>query len=424
MTKALEDLLPFATEAQAEKIIARIDTGGNRAAARKLGCAESLVRRAISSCQRKSETALGSGWVPTEVTEHFDEDGNLTGKSVRKGPESWAEQGGEDAGPARDGTDGYVIKGVSTYYNANGEQRGQWVKTRLDNAAHAENALRAFTDWLATHEANGRAEPLPPPSYSDDDLLTVYPIGDPHFGLHSWAPETGENFNLKEAERVTYAAVDRLVTAAAASGTAILLNLGDFFHADDSRNETPGHSNRLDVDGRYMKIVQVGMRTMVACVRRLLEKHARVIVRNVPGNHDPHLALLLSVTMDAFFRNEPRVTVDLSPSLYWYYRFGKVLIGAHHGHGAKPADLPLLMAADRPEDWGMTAHRHWLTGHIHHWTGKEHPGVIVESFRTLATKDAWHAGKGYRSGRDMNVITYHREFGEIQRTRCDIAQLA
>lgn len=81
------------------------------------------------------------------------------------------------------------------------------------------------------------------------------------------------------------------------------------------------------------------------------------------------------------------------------------------------------MAADRPEDWGATEFRHWLCGHIHHWTAKEHPGVVVETFRTLAGKDAWHAGKGYRSRRDMNCIVYHKQYGEIQRVRCDIAML-
>jgi hypothetical protein len=47
----------------------------------------------------------------------------------------------------------------------------------------------------------------------------------------------------------------------------------------------------------------------------------------------------------------------------------------------------------------------------------------VETFRTLAAKDAWHAGKGYRSGRDMYAITHHINHGEIMRTRCDIGML-
>jgi hypothetical protein len=54
---------------------------------------------------------------------------------------------------------------------------------------------------------------------------------------------------------------------------------------------------------------------------------------------------------------------------------------------------------------------------------KEHPGCDVEVHRTLAGTDAWHAGKGYRSKRDMQVIVYHRDLGEVQRNRFDPAML-
>jgi hypothetical protein len=82
------------------------------------------------------------------------------------------------------------------------------------------------------------------------------------------------------------------------------------------------------------------------------------------------------------------------------------------------------MAADRPQDWGLTTERHWYCGHIHHKDhDKEHPGVTIETFRTLAPKDAWHAGQGYRSGRDMHCIVHHREFGELERHRCGIAMI-
>jgi hypothetical protein len=47
----------------------------------------------------------------------------------------------------------------------------------------------------------------------------------------------------------------------------------------------------------------------------------------------------------------------------------------------------------------------------------------VESFRTLAPADAWSAGMGYRAGRDMFCIVHHRQYGEVERHRCDISML-
>jgi hypothetical protein len=117
------------------------------------------------------------------------------------------------------------------------------------------------------------------------------------------------------------------------------------------------------------------------------------------------------------------VTIDLDPNVFWYYKFGKVLIGATHGDTCKTDKLPAIMACDRSEDWGQTRFRYYYHGHIHHDSVKELPGCMVESFRTLAARDAWHSGAGYRSGRDMRCIVHHKDFGEIERHRCDVAML-
>ncbi len=380
----------WATPRQLEYLHAIRKYGGHNAAATALGISYGTLGGCMASLKRK---AAAQGYAPEADMTHT-------------------------APPP------FIVKGVSSYYDKEGDLRGQWVKTALaDNAA--EIILRDFCTWVAEQEFKALVPATPGPLFSDAKLLAVYPMGDPHFGLHAWGKESGDDFDLAEAERVTCGAIDRLVLAAPHASRALLANLGDFFHADDSSNETPGHGNKLDVDSRFGKIIQVGLRAMIHCIRRLLEKHDHVTVWNLPGNHDPHMSVMLSVALDAFFYNEPRVDIDMCPSLFKYYRFGENLIGGHHGHACKASDLPILMAEDRKVDWGQTSYRVWLCGHIHHKSliQKEHTGCLVETFRTLAGKDAWHAGKGYRSGRDMWVITYHYDFGEWQRTRCDIAMI-
>jgi hypothetical protein len=326
--------------------------------------------------------------------------------------------------PAHDLThvvpDGYLLKGASTYYNKDGEKAGQWIKTDIDRDRQAA-ILREFAESLADG-VKALAPITPAPSHVISDLLCVYPQGDPHVGLHSWWAEAGEDFDLKIAERLMCAAVDRLVATAPAAETALLLNLGDMFHADNQRNESQsGH--KLDVDGRWAKVQQVGLRAMLHCVRRLLEKHKRVILRINRGNHDGHSAYALALMISCYFHDEPRVEVDLSPAVAWYFQFGKVLIGSTHGDTLKGPDMLPIMAADEPEKWGETKHRYWYVGHVHHQDIKEYRGGTVEYFRTLAARDAWHAGQGYRAGRDMRLIVLHREHGEIERHRADIGML-
>jgi hypothetical protein len=195
------------------------------------------------------------------------------------------------------------------------------------------------------------------------------------------------------------------------------------FHADNQKNTTnSGH--QLDVDGRWKKVQQVGLRSMIHCIRRMLEKHKQVVVKINSGNHDGHSSYALSMMLDCYFSSEPRVKVDLSPADMWYMQFGQVLIGSTHGDKCKGSNLVSVMAADKPVEWGATKHRYWYVGHVHHQDVKEYPGGVVEYFRTLAARDAWHAGQGYRAGRDMRLIVHHAKHGEVERHRCDVGMLA
>lgn len=310
---------------------------------------------------------------------------------------------------------GQKLKGTSTLVDKRtGEQVLQWVKTNEDDEARQavfEAAARAMVSSLpklAPRKASGTWR---------QDLLTVYPIGDPHIGMYAWAEETGDDWDTAIAERVHCGAMNELVHAAPATEQAIVLNLGDALHYDSMAAVTPRSGHFLDADGRYAKMVGVAIKIIRQCIESALTKHARVHVINLPGNHDETGALWMSIALSHVYENEPRVTIDVNPSVFSYYRWGAVLLGAHHGHACKPAALAGVMACDRAKDWGETQHRHWLIGHIHHESKKEFSGVTVESFNTLAAKDAYATNGGWRSGRTMQALVYHREHGEVARSK-------
>ena len=380
-----EALLEFASPKQAEYLKAVNKYGSIRKAARELGAAYTAVHGCIKALQRN---AALRGYSPEHDLTH-------------------------PVAP------GQILKGASTLYK-DGKAVIQWIKTSADQDA-MQAVLREFAASLA-QEVKGLAPITAPPDYANKELMCVYPCGDPHFGLHAWWADAGEDFDLAIAERLTTGAIDRLVASAPPAHTALLLNLGDMYHADNQQN-TSKSGHQLDVDGRWAKVQQVGLRSTIYCIRRLLEKHQKVIFRINRGNHDGQSAYGLALMMSCYFHDEPRVEVDLSPATCWYYRFGKVLIGSTHGDTIKGPDMVSIMAADRAKDWGDTTHRHWYVGHVHHQDTKEYRGGVVEYFRTLAARDAWHAGQGYRAGRDMRCIVMHKEHGEIERHRCDVAMI-
>ena len=384
-TKAeLEALLRFATPKQQEYIQAVIEHGSMRAAGSALDVDHTNMVAAVA---RARANAARQGYSPDHDMTHTV-------------PEP------------------FTVRGVSTLYDAEGNVSQQWVKTRLDDQQkHAQ--IQAFAEQLAD-EVRGKAKPVKAPKADKKDRFCVYPMGDPHLGMYAYGPEAGEDVDLNSASRDLKSAMVRLVDSCPASEEAVILNLGDFFHADNSTNETSRSGARLDVDTRWNKVIGVGAETMKVCIETALEKHGHVTVRNNIGNHDDHSSQALSLILAAYYSKEPRVTIDTSPNPFFYYRFGKVLLASTHGHNVKVLDLLSIMAHDRPIDWGETQHRYWYLGHFHTQKVHEIGSLLVEYFRTLAGKDAWTNEKGYRSGRDMNAIVHHAEFGQIERHRADI----
>lgn len=364
-----------------------INTGSNRKAAAKLGKAKSTIGEIV---KRVKDRASLQGFAPEN-------------DMIRTAPDT------------------HFVKGTSTLYDEDGNVKIQWVKTDkklIDQHKVMKEIMQGLKDDLPKLKPKRKN-----PNAVYSDKAVVIPLGDPHVGMLSWAEETGVDWDLSIAEEKYAKVFDYLNNGVEPCEVAYILNLGDFFHADNVEGVTSRSGHSLDMDGRFQKMIRVGVRIIRRMIEGALDKHGRVHVVNEIGNHDDTGAMFLSIALDEMYRYEDRVTIDTSPAPYHYFKFGKVLIGSHHGHTTKIDKLPLVMAADRPEDWGDSTHRYWYTGHIHHDTRKEFSGCVVESFRTLAAKDSYAAWHGYRSGQDMKAIVLDREHGEIARHTVNIGMV-
>jgi hypothetical protein len=316
--------------------------------------------------------------------------------------------------------DGFVVSGVSTYYNDEGKPTGQWVKSRLTADDRLKALQEAIADSVAEYKGLGKPTKQLKQKQDGSNYMVAIPIGDPHIGMYAWSEEAGEDFDTDIARNDLLNASRNLFNASPDANRCLIANLGDFFHSDNQSNRTARSGAALDVDTRWARVLKLGCMVMVDMIHLALKKYPQVEVINAIGNHDDHSAVMLSAFLSAYFSDEPRVTVQPTTAKFHYVKFGKCLIGVTHGDTIKHNDLGELMATDKAEDWGSTEHRMWFVGHIHHSRKTELRGCTVESFRTLAAKDAWHAAKGYRSGRDMNAIVLHKDYGEVARYRCDI----
>ena len=204
-----------------------------------------------------------------------------------------------------------------------------------------------------------------------------------------------------------------LVDGSPRSRAAIVNIQGDFLHYDGLVAVTPLHGHPLDADSRFGKVVDVAIRLIRHLVAQALGKHDEVTLLIAEGNHDIASSVWLRKLFSALYENEPRVTVHDSELPYYAIQWGKVMLGFHHGHLSKNAQLPALFAAQFRQMWGQCDKVAIHTGHRHHREIKEHPGAEVIQHPTLAARDAYAARGGWWSERKITAITYAKDFGEV-----------
>lgn len=367
-------------------------------------------------------TAIDCGKDPQVMLEKFHKDGHKVDiNSVKLRLKKFILKGYIPLDSGNKPELGMNIKKVSTMHGPDGEVKLQWVTS--ENTV--EKQLEVFEDALSGILSAVPKHPLiEAPTISDEDTMSVYTIGDAHIGMLAWSPETGEDHGLEKAEHELLSVMQLMVSQSTNSKEAFIIDVGDYFHSDNASNTTSKSGNTLDVDGRYSKVLEVGLHLTYKLIDMALAKHEVVHWRSAIGNHNEHSAVMMNQFVKAWYRDEPRVVVHDSPSIFMYHQFGKNLIGVTHGHTVKADKLGEIMSVDQSDAWSSTKHRYWYTGHIHHQTVKEYPSCVVETFRTLAPKDAWHSGAGYRSGQDMKCITLHKDHGEISRNTTNISRIS
>jgi hypothetical protein len=416
-------LKQWATEAQARYIDAVIEHGGVRKAARALGVHHSTVLGAISAATRRSaiQPRGTPGFVAREITTHYDDQDQITGSTVKEAPETWAEPGGVDAGPERDGHSGYLIKGVSTYYDAEGNQRGQWVKTKQDDATRFEAIKAACVAFMGDlPELSAPAGPLD----FDRDIIPWIQIGDAHIGLlcHAW--EVGENFDLKIAERELLGAIKILIDELPPCERLVINDLGDATHYENFSATTEASGHPLDADTRFPKMIQVYSRIMRGIVDMALVKarHVDVIVNQ--GNHSRTNDVWMAELLRVAYGHTGRVHVLNNDSVFIAYRMGNTLVMTHHSDKCRPKNLAGVMTSDFREDFGQTEFHYIDIGHVHHgMVMKEHPSIFIESFNHLASMDKWAHDSGYRNRKSITTVLRSRTYGEVGRRVLPIQEI-
>jgi len=316
---------------------------------------------------------------------------------------------------------GFETKRVSTAYKEDGSVALQWHIQEPQKQSLKER-LGLMIDGIKD-DLSGFKTAVKAPEKVNSDYLAMYVLGDHHFGMlaDSETKFDDEDWDVKIASQVLLDSTERLANRVGDAEVGVLLNVGDFFHADSSKNETTA-GTRVDVDTRIGKTFKLGGRLFQILIDKMLKTHKRVIVINVRGNHDSDMACHLSSCLELLYDKEPRVEVLANYSKFIHLQWHNNLFVFHHGDRIKHEQILQTVIKNLDNEWSQSKNRYCHLGHIHHHTAREVGSMHFEHFGSLTSTDQWHSDSGYGAERSMTAIVYHKDSGEDSRVKIKVSQ--
>lgn len=255
-------------------------------------------------------------------------------------------------------------------------------------------------------------------------------IFDPHYGMRSFAPASDAEWNTDLCKKLIFEVLSEIVSLSGsfAPYEKVILPLGnDFFHVDNVFHTTTQGTGQPEADSWHATI-QSGKEVAIAMIDMLLQV-ADVHVPIIPGNHDRQSSFMLGLILDAYYRNDGRVTIDCSSRTYKCFEYGVNLIGYEHGHSISAIRLAALMANEWPEAWARTKYREWHLGDQHRKGSSkpsafEEQGVSVEYLPGLVPPNEWHAIKSYNhQQRGAMAFIWSYKHGPVARYQVNVDRI-
>jgi len=257
--------------------------------------------------------------------------------------------------------------------------------------------LESFTeiikDMPAFEEPKAKRK-LPIPNGIAAELATY----DAHLGKLAWEQETGyRNYDLNIAiEDYNYVTEKNLDLISPHKPEKIFYIVGqDMYHVDNMEGHTTHGKHSMDVDGRITKVhtkaFVITRDNIIRC-----SKVAPVEVIWIPGNHDFLASYMLCHSLQQYFRNYSRVTVDLEENSRKARLWGTLLVGWTHRIVGRHTTWSNELAQEWPTLWGQSKFREWHHGDQHKKQNvKVVPlftsgGVICRQITALTPVDKWH----------------------------------
>jgi hypothetical protein len=222
---------------------------------------------------------------------------------------------------------------------------------------------------------------------------------DAHLGKLASEIETGyRNYDLDIAIKdYKYATDNNLDLITPHKPEKIIYIIGqDLYHIDNMASHTTNGQHSMDVDGRITKIHQ---KTFIVSRDNIYKCSllAPVEVIWIPGNHDFLASYMLAFALKQYFKDDKRISVDVTENPKKARLWGNLLVGWTHRIVGKHTVWSNELAQQFKELWGKSVFREWHHGDQH--TKKDvkitpiftSGGVTCRQITALSPVDKWHS---------------------------------
>lgn len=246
--------------------------------------------------------------------------------------------------------------------------------------------------------------------YLTGNKMLLIDISDLHMNLQASMFTTGNEYNCEIAEKLFFYVInDVLSRTKSYKFNKIIFTIGgDMLNGDNlAGSTTKGTPQSSDIHffDAYEKVCEMTIKAI-----DLLKAIAPVDVIYIAGNHDLVAGFKLSKYIQAWFRNDVDVTVDISPLPRKYVVFGKTLFVFAHDGNLKT--LPKVIADEARKYWSSIDTTEVFLQHLHtEQVLLEDNNMRIQRLPTISAKSEWAVSKGYGSKRQCKSFIFDLEDG-------------
>lgn len=284
------------------------------------------------------------------------------------------------------------------------------VKPKLNNM---KSDLEDIKEYFKNYQINKRKEKTTYSNYEKNGECLLITMFDCHFGRFGYDDCTGESYDLNKAkERMITGAENFINKFKDRKFEEILIPIGQDFFNSEYNGATTSNKNPQDNCCDFRNIFKAGTSALIEVIE-LFKKKAPVKIIAVPGNHGYFAELAMFCVIEAYFKDDEDIKLDMSTSYRKYHLFGKNCLGFSHGSDEKER-IWSLMPIEVPGYWAMADYRYYFTGHLHHLKVEEKQGIELWTIPAITSPDAWTSKMGFVSKAKAMCFIFDKQKGMVE----------